>query len=333
MGLKTKIFVFLLGFVLLLIPSLYSGNDRQISLFSASILDNLKQEFCSFSLIFVGDMMFDRGTEYYINQNDLEYPFKKIKRFLKNADLTVGNLEGPIVRYPKAFSSKSLKFAFATTTVDILNDAGFDILSLANNHTLNMGQSGLEQTRSFLRDKRMIPIGDTIGCTEFEEKDNIVFFAINKTFDFNCSNEEIIETIEKIDKYSIVLIHWGQEYQLTNSAAQQELAHQMIDAGADLIIGHHPHVTQNIEEYKGKLIFYSLGNLVFDQHFSKETQQGLAVKLCFGRDKEIYQLFPVAIKLTQPYLMTNQEFLKDLAERSDKGLQQEIKNAIIVRYE
>ena len=119
---------------------------------------------------------------------------------------------------------------------------------------------------------------------------------------------------------------------MTNSLAQQKLAHQIIEAGADLIIGHHPHVVQNIEKYQGKLIFYSLGNFIFDQYFSLETQQGLAVGLEVHPDKLIFRLFPLQINLDQPVLMKqsqNSEFLIKLAERSDRKLVDAIKSGIM----
>ena len=129
-------------------------------------------------------------------------------------------------------------------------------------------------------------------------------------------------------------VHWGQEYHLENSSSQQELAHKIIEAGADLIIGHHPHVVQSIEEYKGKLIFYSLGNFVFDQYFSEETRQGLAVWICLGRETAAFRLLPAWITNGQPDWMSSDEakaFLASLAERSDKDLYQAIKNGIIVK--
>jgi len=311
------------------------------SIFS-NVVDSVKQEYCGLSLFFVGDMMFDRGVEYYSKQDDnIYYPLGKVSDFLETAGITFGNLEGPIVAYPKNFSSKSLKFAFSTTTLKTLTSAGFDVLSLANNHTLNMGNSGLEHTRSFLKSSGILPVGDPITCLKelAVEKDDVIFFAANKTFTFNCSDEKIIDNFKLVkekfpDKFLIVSVHWGIEYKSSNSLTQQKLAHKLIDEGADLIIGHHPHVVQNIEEYKGKLIFYSLGNFVFDQHFSKETQKGLVVKLCLGKTQKIFQLFVVKIKLGQPYLLAGKDrelFLEELAKKSSETLKKEIKDGIIVR--
>jgi len=149
--------------------------------------------------------------------------------------------------------------------------------------------------------------------------------------------KKIIKTIKMVksskpDNFLIVSLHWGEEYKLINSLAQQKLAHQIIEAGADLIIGHHPHVVQNIEKYQGKLIFYSLGNFIFDQYFSPDTQQGLAVGLEIYPDRLFFRLFPLQINLSQPVLMKKNkasEFLIQLAKRSDDKLVDEIKDGII----
>jgi poly-gamma-glutamate synthesis protein (capsule biosynthesis protein) len=161
--------------------------------------------------------------------------------------------------------------------------------------------------------------------------------AFNKTFPFNCSDEEIAKIVKKVresnpGKFLIVLLHWGQEYQLKSSISQQSLSHKLIDEGADLIVGSHPHVVQEIEEYKGKLIFYSLGNFIFDQYFSKETQEGLAVGLEIYPEKVIYRLFPIQSCLSQPFLMEKEkakEFLENLAKRSSLQLFDKIKTGII----
>ena len=99
--------------------------------------------------------------------------------------------------------------------------------------------------------------------------------------------------------------HWGEEYKKIHNAYQEKLAHAVIDAGADLIIGHHPHVSEDVEQYKGKYIVYSLGNFVFDQNFSEDTRNGLVVKVTLEDDK-VAKLDQYTVKFTdtyQPYLV------------------------------
>lgn len=283
--------------------------------------------------------MLNRGVEYLMKKNSVFYPFEKVSQFLRGVDLIVGNLEGPVVKNPPNFSDQSLKFAFSPDVIRGLSFANFNLLSLANNHTLNMGEAGLSETKEFLAKANINFVGHPIKCNKdfLFEKDNMVFLAFNKTFSFNCSDEEIIEIVKRVksfnpDKFLVVIFHWGEEYQPKSSISQQKLAHQIIDAGADLIIGSHSHVIQEIEKYKSKLIFYSLGNFIFDQYFSKETQQGLAVGLEVYPEKVIYRLFPIQSHLSQSFLMEQEEavrFLEKLAQKSFPQLFDEIKSGRI----
>ena len=294
-------------------------------------------------LLFVGDIMLDRGVEYQIqkNKNDF-YPFVKISDFLKQFDLVFANLEGPIVAMPADFPDESLKFAFASTTSISLAKANFNVVSLANNHTLNMKQQGLTETKDFLNKANIDFVGDPAYCldTPIYQKDGIAILGFNITFPFNCSVEEIANVVKAFRASStdflIVTMHWGEEYQPANSQIQQNFAHQIIDEGCDLIIGSHPHVVQNIEEYNGKLIFYSLGNFIFDQYFSNEVQQGLAVEIILlDNKKPEFKLYPIFVGKAQPYLMPQEEsqvFLDNLAQRSSPQLSNGIKGGIIEKY-
>ena len=299
------------------------------------------------TILLTGDMMLNRGVEDLIKQNSVYYPFQRISQLLRGVDIVFGNLEGPVVKNPPEFPDNSLKFAFNPEVMKGISWAKFNLFSLANNHTLNWGKEGLEETKDWLRKYGINFVGDPLSGSWGEldayfpsdNSDNIIFLAFNQIFPFLTKEEEMIETVKAVkslnsEKLLIISLHWGEEYQLTNSLAQQKLAHQIIEAGADLIIGHHPHVVQKIEKYQGKLIFYSLGNFIFDQYFSLETQQGLAVGVEVHPDKLIFRLFPLQINRGQPVLMKQSqesEFLIKLAERSgsDKKLVDAIKSGII----
>ncbi len=118
--------------------------------------------------------------------------------------------------------------------------------------------------------------------------------------------DKMLETVRDLassSDYVVVNIHWGIEYQSKHGQIQQDLAHKLVDAGADAIIGHHPHVVQGSEVYKGKPIFYSLGNFIFDQYFSVETQRGLAVGLSFSENSIEAWTFLLGLEGSQPYIM------------------------------
>ena len=294
------------------------------------------------TVLLVGDIMLDRGVEDLIEQNSIYYPFQKISHFLRGIDTVFGNLEGPVVNNPPEFPVNSLKFAFNPEVIKGVSWSNFNLFSLTNNHTPDMGKEGLEETKEWLKKYGINFVGDPLSGSSDNLnssflRDNITFLAFNQIFPFMDKEEEMIKAIKTVkylnpDNFLIVSLHWGEEYKLINSPAQQRLAHKIIEAGADLMIGHHPHVVQNIEKYQGKLIYYSLGNFIFDQYFSPETQQGLAVGLEIYPDRLVCRLFPLQINLSQPVLMKQnkaREFLIQLANRSDDKLVDEIKGGII----
>jgi poly-gamma-glutamate synthesis protein (capsule biosynthesis protein) len=129
----------------------------------------------------------------------------------------------------------------------------------------------------------------------------------------------------------IVNIHWGVEYEHVFNKTQQDLARDLIDSGADIIIGHHPHVVQGLEIYKNKPIFYSLGNFIFDQDFSRDTQEELAVEINFNPDGQAKaRLYPLLSRQSQPSLMAGKEkenYLKKIAgwSKGDSELFEQIK--------
>ncbi|MFH1308814.1 MAG: CapA family protein [Patescibacteria group bacterium] len=260
------------------------------------------------TMIFVGDIILDRTVESLMQEHGFDYPFKNID--LK-ADFVFANLEGPINMNPINFSRDSLKFSFSFKNIDSLKKAGFNLLGLANNHTLNTGQSGLEETRELLKKSDIEYFGDPVDCSDkyILKKNNFVFIGFNKTQ--SCSEEQIIDLIEKYEnEFVIISIHWGTEYQINRSEKQKDLAYKMIDNGADLIIGHHPHVIQEVEKYKNKMIFYSLGNFVFDQYFSEQTQKGLLIKLSSYSDKDIYEIFLIKSEKSQVFLKEKLETIE-----------------------
>lgn len=307
---------------------------------SSVVSDAVKEkEYVPEKIIFVGDMMFDRAVEIYMHSAGFSYPVEQIKDFLAGFEFSVGNLEGPINESPREFSDTSLMFSFDKRIVESLNLGNFKVVSLANNHTLNTERAGLEETKEILKEAGVNFSGDPIECdADYSyQRDGITFYSVNVTYSSNCSSKEIASWIEGIKFYNpesflVVLAHWGIEYEPANSPVQEDLAHKMVDAGADLVIGSHPHVVQNVEIYKDKLIFYSLGNFIFDQYFSKETQEGLGVGVEMYPDKKVYTLYGFTNKMAQPQLMEEEEnrlFLEQLAEKSSEELKEGIRNGRI----
>jgi len=314
---------------LLLIETLYKDKKT-----NQDVQDTLQ-------IVFVGDIMFDRQVEKQIQTKGQFFLFEKIESFLREFDLVIGNLEGPIVKKAPDFGVHSMQFAFDASVLESLSFAHFDVVSLANNHTQNMGSDGLEETRDLLNARDILSVGDPIDCQidpMKELNEPVILFAFNQTFPFNCSNQAIVKIIEDArnsfpNYFFIIFMHWGNEYEPKSSLIQQEAAHAFINAGADLIIGSHPHVVQEIELYKNKLIFYSLGNFIFDQYFSKETQENLALAIKLTEEHLQIDLISLDSHLSQPFIMEEvlkNLFLENLSKKSDKHLYSQIENGSLI---
>lgn len=238
----------------------------------------------AWSLTFVGDIMLDRQVRKEIQARGFEPMVANIKKEL-TGDLVIANLEGPFTNSTQhAVPGGSLSFTFEPYLAKKLRAAGFTTVSLANNHTLNQGQAGLNLTRTTLKNAKINYFGDPANRRGF-----VYRTVINGTRISFVGHHGLVSGLEntladiraakKTSDVVIVMPHEGTEYQLKFSAKQQSDYRKMIDAGASMIIGAHPHVVQPIELYKGKLIAYSLGNFLFDQYFSGDTQQGLLLHI------------------------------------------------------
>lgn len=261
----------------------------------------------SVSLLFVGDIMLARGVEWRIGLNDLSYPLSNMAEYLSAPDLTIGNFEGTI---REKANQEIDGFTFDTTPAiaAMIADAGIDVVSLSNNHSDNYGATVLESTRDTISSLGMTPFGDP-----YNSENHIVRVIINDLpisfIGFHAFAEEpesilsAITTEKASGNMVIIFPHWGNEYEFTPSIAQTEAAHLFVDAGADAIIGAHPHVIQTLELYRDIPIVYSLGNFLFDQDFSLETQQGLTLGFIID-DKSITLTFvPVSIIKSRVTLM------------------------------
>ncbi len=268
--------------------------------------------------------MLSRGVRAAIlAANDPSLPFRKIAPILNGADISFVNLESPFSDLGP-YRPQGLIFHAAPTFIAGLEYAGITIASTANNHSRDCGAHGVEYTISLLRAHHILPV----GSSESEEKTHagvvlerhgIRFGFLGYTYDQKNGNwkdedarialanpDAMSHDVAKLRDHCDVLIvsmHHGIEYQPKPSKAQIEFAHSAIDAGADVVIGHHPHVIQPREEYHGKPIYYSLGNFVFDQFQRQATQHGEMVEISFlGKSILAERVLPVKITKTGPEL-------------------------------
>lgn len=239
------------------------------------------------SILFTGDVMLGRSVMLEtLEKGNFSYPFVKVTPFLSEADVTFVNLENAIIENCPKQGKGSFTFCTSPEIAQGLHLAGVDIVTLANNHSGNYGEEGLLETKDFLN-KMGIKWVDGTNC-EVIEKNDIKFAFVGLNFIYRELTQKDLTLITECKQKSDVLIvspHWGEEYKAVASSMQQIAGKKIIDAGADVIIGHHPHWVQNYEEYQGKPIYYSLGNFIFDQMWSEETKKGLVVKMTFEKDK------------------------------------------------
>ncbi len=277
-----------------------------------------------FQMLFLGDIMMDRGIRKIIEArggDDYTYPFKNIQNVLPEPALTFANLEGPIS--DKGTNHGSIySFRMDPAVTKALYDVGIDVVSIANNHMGDWGREALEDTLRRLRRAGIMYSGagwnkteayaptivkrqgQRIGFLSFSDVgpkwvaagDALSGIAIATLEDVKSA---VLQAKDKVD-ILIVSFHFGEEYQTKSNARQQLLAHSAIDAGARIVIGHHPHVAQEVEEYNGGVIAYSLGNFIFDQAFSKDTKESIILKLSM-KGKNINQIEKIPVSFNEAY--------------------------------
>lgn len=269
---------------------------EQAAPIQAADIQNKKQ----IKILFVGDMMFDRyireGVEKY-GRGDYDYIFGQIKDNLAEYDLVVGNLEGPITNKSSVSvgtamdEKKNLKFTFDPAVAKALAENNIKLVDLGNNHILNQETDGLVQTKKYLDEAGVEYFGDTGSDESPTLVKNIggtKIGFVNYNYSLAGSFERAVEDIKTLKTKSDLIVvcpHWGTEYKVGDPGQNiRNEAYQLIDAGADLIIGGHPHVIEDSEIYKNKKIYYSLGNFIFDQYFQKETKEGLGVEVLIKPD-------------------------------------------------
>jgi len=273
-------------------------------------------------------------------KND-ENPFKHIQQVFDDKDLLFGNLETVLANEGKE-KEKAVVLDSDPNKVKFLKN--FDILNVANNHIYDLGEEGFKKTISTLN-KNGIKI---IGMGNQYRNNNVVnckgikiaflgypippytFSLPYKPSITHIKKSDIIKKVSSIKKkvdFTIISLHWGVENVNYPSPDQIKFAHKLIEVGADMILGHHPHVLQGIEKYNGGIIAYSLGNFQFDPKVSQSIDnRSVILSLKLNKNGNIsYDLIPVRIDENNcPRLLTNKEksfdfFIKEISDKIEKG--------------
>jgi poly-gamma-glutamate capsule biosynthesis protein CapA/YwtB (metallophosphatase superfamily) len=273
-----------------LISCSYSSNDDQLE------------------IIFVGDVLLDRGVRERIEKMGVESIWDdQIKARFQSANYVVANLECPVTKIVQPINKKFI-FRGEPEWLASIQGAGITHLNLANNHSMDQGRVGLIDTDKMVRKYGM----KAVGFGENFEKacaplllcnsdapiyllssvqvpsENWVFLP-NEPCVCEATSNELIEIIKGIKTQEpkakvLVQLHWGAEHTSEPRIFQIKAAHELVDAGADAIIGHHSHTIQTMEYYKGVPIFYSLGNFIFDQS-NLINSKGLMVTFRWNNEK------------------------------------------------
>ncbi len=263
------------------------------------------------SFAFAGDVMLGRNVGDRFQKNNFVDLFVNFDAgVFSGKDIAWLNLEGPISdkEVKQNPQDHSLVFNFSKQAIEALKYLKITVAGLANNHTANQGQTGLNKTKEILTQAKIEANGDpnkaaSDGVKYFKQGElTVALVAVNVLYGAK-GVEDLIKQAKKKNNFVIVLPHWGNEYQTKHSAGQEKLARLWLAAGADLIIGMHPHVVQDAQIINGKLVFYSLGNFIFDQMFSAETQEGLLLSGTVSPDKLKIKLTPIKSIKMKPEIM------------------------------
>ncbi len=279
-----------------------------------------------------GDILLSRGVADAIEQKGASYPYEGVSQLFRQDDITIANLECPLtIAGDGAMKEKRFVFKADPMSADTLKSSGFDVLMLANNHTMDYMSEGLSDTMKALGSAGLLYAGAGQSRDEikpcFIEKNGLCIgilaysalppegfmydggsatIAYARAGFLDDMRGAVASAAAQCD-FLLVYFHWGTEYRHDVGEAQIETAHAAVDSGASAVIGTHPHVLQGRETYKGAPIYYSIGNFVFDKQIPDGTDEAIIVQFTVGKDGIIgTNELPVVIEACQPLLAGDQ---------------------------
>lgn len=269
------------------------------------------KDFPPLRVLHFGDAMFDRAVRKTVDDGTDLFESLRTMDITGDYDIRMLNLEGPIVEMPRAeCQQKELNFQFPLATAQLLADAHFNAVTIANNHMLDCNKVGLEANVRALTSAGLLTAGyPQIDRTWMESTStsgtSIAIIGLDATIGAMPLDGVplLIAQLKSTHDLVLVTVHWGDEYAPRANDTQKLLAHKWIDAGADVIIGNHPHVVENVENYKGHAIFYALGNFIFDQIGDKQNE-GVGVGMTLYSGSAEFMLYPYKIVRAVPTFLS-----------------------------
>jgi poly-gamma-glutamate synthesis protein (capsule biosynthesis protein) len=292
-------------------------------------------------LWFTGDVMLSRQVGQFAEERGIDYSWRGIQSLFGTRDAVLINFEACLSAQIKFDWDNPMRFPVEPTLLPAVAESGVTHASLANNHSLDCGTHDYALTKSELSKAGVLSFGHPRSVTEHSVATTTVgeyrvgMVAIHTLYtepDFD-SLMTVIADLSTTTDIQVAYLHWGVEYETFSHESQQAFAATLASLGIDLIVGHHPHVVQEVAQVGDAVVFYSLGNFIFDQYFSPAVQEGLIIVLEPEGGLRV-RLVPVSSRSirTQPAPLQGNDrdqFLEQLAARSDQTLRTAIANAVI----
>jgi hypothetical protein len=269
------------------------------------------------SVIAVGDIMLGGRAKKAVAEFGPDYPFDGVLPLLKTASIVLGNLEGPFAEKSRRLQ-RNFSYRVNVSLASSLSRAGINVVTLANNHLMDCGRSGVLETLDALSNANVFALG--AGINERKAHEPVIFqvhgmrigllgYYWNRrtaaTSDRAGSAMDLSEVLQtdiralcKLTDRVVVTFHWGVPYEREPSTEDRGKAQFTIDCGADAVVGHHPHIVQPFEIYRGCPIFYSVGNFAFGS--GNSHAEGLLVGLRFEDTKTVVNVYPLYVKNRDP---------------------------------
>lgn len=266
----------------------------------------------------VGDIMLGGTMGPVLLTEGYDHPFVQVRKFLQDSHIVFGNLEGPLTDRGEAVPGK--KYVFRSPpekVIPALQAAGFTVFSLANNHILDYGVEGLEQTVEVLKAAGIHNAGAGRNLREARQPAlvraggrTVAFLAYSLTFPesffaesdkpgtaFGHEHHVRVDVAQARRQADVVIVsfHWGREAETTLRDYQPRLGRAAIDAGASAVLGHHPHILQGIERYKHGVILYSLGNFTFGSYSKSATRSAIAQWVFWNNRLQTLRMIPINV--------------------------------------
>lgn len=306
-------------------------------------------------LSFVGDMMFDRSVAAFIRSEGEDYIFQGYEKYFKGSDIVFGNLETALSHRGEPVKDKEYTFRSNPELAAYLKKYNFKVLSIANNHILDYGTDAFSDTLKIMKEN-----GISYGGGGYDKKEAmegivlekkglkigfIAFTRVTPSVDwyagakkpgiigaYKVHEESVLEAVNNLRPRCdllVISLHWGKEVSTIIRKEETELAHKLIDSGADVIMGHHPHVVQGMELYKGKPIFYSLGNFFFTTSKAQICNQTIMATVRYDENGELksVEAIPGIIQYGRPVPMEEGPKKQFIEQLNKMNINIELNNA------